>query len=199
MATNTELIQETVVVNGKKPICINFGSSVSPVTNSALSGVLADVVRKDHDEIHLFLSTPGGTVQDGIAIYNFIRALPVPLITYNIGQVNSIGNVIYQAGQKRVASKTSSFMFHGVGFDIENTRMELKELRERTQSIENDQALITDIMARHTPLSPEDVNALFLQMEFFGANEAFKRGITDEVTDIRLPKGMPILSLVFQR
>jgi len=168
------------------------------VTTSALGGVLADVANKNHDEIHMLLSTPGGTVQDGIAIYNFIRALPVPLITYNIGQVNSIGNVVYQAGQRRIASKTSSFMFHGVGFDIKNARMELKQLRERMQSITNDQNLITDIMVRHTNLSAQNVNALFLEMENIRANEALERGITDEVTDIRLLKQMPILSLVFQ-
>ena len=136
---------------------------------------------------------------DGIAIYNFIRTLPIPLITYNIGQVNSIGNIVYQAGQKRVASKTSSFMFHGVGFDIKNARMELKQLSERMQGLQNDQALITEIMVRHTSLEADDVDLLFLDMAYIRAEEALNRGITDKITDIRLPHGMPIFPLVFQR
>jgi len=45
----------------------------------------------------MLLSIPRGSVGDGITIHNFIRALPIPLITYNIGQVNSIGNIVYQA------------------------------------------------------------------------------------------------------
>ena len=188
----------TIEIMGEKPICVSFTSPISPATAPVLTGALADVVNKGNDEIHLFLSTPGGTVQDGIAIYNFIRSLPVPLIVYNIGNVNSIGNVVFQAAGRRVASRTSSFMFHGVGFDIQNARLELKQLRERMQGIENDQSLITDVMVRHTNLDRTHVNNLFLEMAYLKANEALEHGITDEVSDINLPKGVPILQLVFK-
>lgn len=198
MKNDNNSTQETIVPNGQKPVCINFGAPINPATAARLTDVLSKAVNASHDEIHLFLSTPGGTVQEGIAIYNFIRSLPVPLITYNISQVSSIGNVIYQAGQKKVASTTSSFMFHGVGVALGNAHLELKELRERTKSIEIDQELITRIMARHTPLSLKKINSMFLQMEFFSADQALESGITDEVTDFRLPPEILIISPVFQ-
>lgn len=188
----------TITVNGDNPICVNFSSRIDQITGPALIAALSQCSNEDYDEIHLLLSTPGGTVADGIAIYNFIRALPVSLITYNIGQVYSIGNVVYQAGEKRISATSSSFMFHGVGFDVKNARLELKQLRERTRSIENDQALITDIMVRHTRLGVDDLNSLFLDMAHIRADEALERGITDEILDIRLPEGMPICPLVFQ-
>ena len=72
-------------------------------------------------------------------------------------------------------------------------------MQEITKSIENDQSLITDIMVRHTNLSPDDLNTLFLNMAHIRANEALDRGLTDEVIDICLPKEMPIRSLVFNR
>jgi len=196
---NANVRRKTIDIKGKNPVCVSFVSQIDLATTSPLIATLSELVNKNHDEIHLFLSTSCGSVADGIAIYNFIRALPVPLITYNIGQVNSIGNVVYQAGENRIASKTCSFMFHGVGFDIKNARMELKDLRERTQSIENDQGLITNIMVERTSLPVDKVNSMFLEMENIGADEALECGLTDEVTDFRLPNGMPIVSLVFQR
>ena len=181
---------EPIAIAGNNPCCVSFNSQVNPATASPLMGVLAKAVTDGHDEIHLLLNTPGGTVGDGIAIYNFIRALHPQVITYNIGSVNSIGNVVYQAGNRRIASPVSSFMFHGVGFDIKSSRFELKQLRERTDAIQNDQTMIADIMVRHTSLDTDAINKLFLEMAFLRAQEALDRGIADEVRDIHLPPGV---------
>jgi len=89
-------------------------------------------------------------------------------------------------------------MFHGVGFDVHKARMELKQLKEQTISIENDQSLIAGIMERHTSLSREDIDDLFLKMAYMSAQDAIERGIADEIRDIRLPPGLPIQQLVFQ-
>ena len=62
----------------------------------------------------------------------------------------------------------------------------------------SDQDLISEIIVRHTGLSTEDVDDLFLEMAFMNAEEALKRGVTDEVRDINLPSGMPIMQLIFQ-
>jgi ATP-dependent Clp protease protease subunit len=183
---------------GSKPICISFTNPVNSLTASVLMQAAGNAVNQGHDDIHLFLSTPGGGVADGIALYNFLTALPVTISTYNIGTVDSIGNVVFQSGTHRVASPTSRFMFHGVGFDIHQARFELKELRERSQGIENDQSMIADILVRHTKLGAEDVNALFLEAAFVRSIDAKERGIVDEVGDVRLPYGIPVVQLVFQ-
>ena len=69
MKNANNVTQQTIVPNGQKPVCINFISEINPLTASTLSGAFAKVVDDGHDEIHLFHSTPGGTVADGIAIY----------------------------------------------------------------------------------------------------------------------------------
>ena len=161
-------------------------------------GAMAAAVNDGFDEIHFFLSTPGGTVHEGIAIYNTIRSLPVPVRSYNLGNVNSIGNVLFQAGEKRICAKNSSFMFHGVGIDVEKARFELKQLNETVSSIRNDQSLIASIMVRHTKLTEEEIEGLFLAMAHMNALDAVERGIADEVRDIHLPKGVPISQLIFQ-
>lgn len=192
----TEVQMQT---RGKKPVCISFTSPLDNVTASALMGAIAQSLNNGHDDLHLMLSTPGGSVADGIAVYNFLRALPVHVTSYNIGTVDSIGNVIFQGARHRVAFPTSRFMFHGVGFEVQKAQFALKDVRERVSSIENDQGMIADILVRHTQLSAADVEALFLDAAFIRSLDAKERGIVDEVADVHLPKGMPVLQLVFQR
>lgn len=132
-----------------KPFYLSFSSEVNHITGPALVATIGQQIAAGHDEAHLLLSTPGGRVDTGLMVYNVLRALPIKVVTYNVGTVNSIGNVIFLAGAGRFASPTSSFMFHGVGFDIQNARFEEKALKERLQGLQNDQKLIADIIVRH--------------------------------------------------
>ena len=128
---------------------LSFLADINTVTASALIGTIGQHMNKDpgaFQELHLLLSTMGGQVAAGISLYNMLMALPVKVITYNTGQVNSIGNVVFLAGSERYASKVSSFMFHGVGFDVQNQRFEEKLLIERLDSLRSDQNLIADII-----------------------------------------------------
>ena len=65
--------------------------------------------------VYLLLSSEVGSVMHGINLYNVLRALPVKLVTHNVGNVDSIGNAIFLAGEERYACQHSTFMFHGVG------------------------------------------------------------------------------------
>lgn len=186
-------------ITGTNPICISFISHVDAQTAQVLVGTMFDAMNRGHDEIHLMMSTPGGSVSDGIAVYNTIISMPVPVHTYNTGTCDSIGNVIFAAGRTRTAFPASRFMFHGVGFDIQMARFELKDLNQRTENIKNDQSMIGDILVKHTNLAAEDVDSLFLEAAFLRSQEAFNRGIVDEVRDVCLPKGVPVLQLIFQR
>jgi ATP-dependent protease ClpP protease subunit len=180
------------------PAYVSFLSPVNPTTAQALMGVIGKQLPKGTDEIHLMLSTPGGNVREGVALYNLLRALPTRLITYNVGTVDSIGNVVFLAGDDRYAAQTSSFMFHGVGFDVQNTRFEKKTLTERLDSLQNDQSLISDIIIQRTNINAQEAEALFLQAAFIRADDAKARGIINDIRDVQVPQGAPFIQLVFQ-
>lgn len=191
-------ISATIDPNNK-PCCISFNSAINSQTASVLMGALAQCCNKQHKEIHVLLNTPGGSVQDGICLYNFIKALPQKVVMYNMGNVDSIGNVIYQAGNYRVCASDSSFMFHGIGFDVTGkARFEQKDVRERLSGLANDQSKVSSIIARHSNMSKEELDTLFLEARFMKGSEAVKHGLADEVAEIRLPPGLPIIQLVFQ-
>ena len=70
--------------------------------------------------LKLGLSTLADDI-DGVII--LLAAMPFKLATHNVGRVNSIGNVVFLAGEERYAVPHSAFMFHGVGFDVKQTRL----------------------------------------------------------------------------
>ena len=98
-------------------VYVLFSAEINAHTTESLLAVAAKCVNQKVKEIYLAMSTPGGSVMHGMNLYNVLRALPVTLTVHNVGSVNSIGNVIFLAGERRYASQHSTFMFHGVGFD----------------------------------------------------------------------------------
>jgi hypothetical protein len=98
------------------------------------------------------MNCPGGNVVSGIAVYNAMIAMPYPIVTHNIGDVDSIANVIFLGGNERYACPGSTFIFHGVGFSGNaNERLEEINLRAKLDSILADHKRIAEngaILAR---------------------------------------------------
>lgn len=181
-------------------VYVCFSAEVNPSTTEALLATAAQCVEQGAKEIYLILSTPGGQVMNGMHVYNVLRGLPVKVTTHNSGNVDSIGNAIFLAGDKRYACPHSTFMFHGVGFNMPSGgRLEEKLLRERLQGIQADQKRIGSIIEEHTDLAAEDVESLFLEATTKDAAYAASTGIVHEVRDLNVPDGAPVVSLVFKR
>lgn len=179
---------------------ISFLATVNQGTAEQLIGFIGGKIIEGVTEFHLLLSSPGGNVRDGIAMYNLLRGLPIGLTTYNVGQVNSIANIIYLAGTNRLATPTSSFMFHGVGFDIaQQARFEEKDLTEKLDSLQNDQKLIADIIVDRSDIDAEKAHDLFLRAAFMKPDEALEAGIVHRIEELAIPEGTPFFQLVFQR
>lgn len=179
---------------------ISFSSEFNPSSSEALLGICSGLANDGVQEVTLLLSTPGGRVNSGITVYNLLRAMPFKLTTYNVGSVNSIGNVVFLAGEERYAVPNSTFMFHGVGFDIETkTRLEEKGLKEKLNSLKADQKKIGAIISERTNLNARGVAGLFLAASTKDPNYAKANGIINEVRDLKLKPGVPIHQLIFKR
>ena len=181
-------------------VYVSFTAEVVPKTTESLIAVFANLVNQHVPHVYLMLSTPGGQVMSGLAVYNYLRGLPCELTIHNVGNVDSIGNAIFLAGSRRYACSHSTFMFHGVGFDIQNpTRLEEKFLKERLESLSADQKRIGGILSERTNLTDEQIHQLFLEAQTKDSAYAIGCGIVHEIRDVQIPAGGPIISLVFQR
>ncbi len=182
------------------PVFVSFSADIAPQTTETLIAVLGEQANKGVDEVYLMLSTPGGSVMNGLNLYNVLRAFPFKLITHNVGNVDSIGNAIFLAGEERYACPHSTFMFHGVGFDITvGHRLEEKLLRERLETILQDQRRIGSIIRDRTTLNDRQISSLFREARTKDAGYALNVGIVHDNRDVHIPPGSPVISLVFQR
>jgi len=138
----------------------------------------------------------------GMTLYNVLRGMPFHLITHNVGNVDSIGNAVFLAGRTRYACPHSTFMFHGVGFNVQQSqtiRLEEKNIREMLDNILSNHARIGTILEERTKLDKALIPELFREAQTKDAAFAVGCGIVDEIRDLQIPPGGSVISLVFQR
>jgi ATP-dependent protease ClpP protease subunit len=105
--------QYVVDTNSDEPIMLLNGE----IGGTGIDGpqFQAELLRLDamgKKRIQVYINSVGGSVVDGMAIYNAILKTKTRCDTYNIGIAASIAAVIFQAGRKRVMSDFSVLMFH---------------------------------------------------------------------------------------
>jgi ATP-dependent Clp protease, protease subunit len=144
---------------------------------------------KRGQEIHFYINSPGGAVDDTLAIYDTMRFLTSPVSTYCLGRAYSGGAVLLTAGTKgkRFILPHAKVMTHqpygGVMGQAEDIRIQAEQI------IKSKNELIR-ILARHTG-QPEDVVRRDSERDkYFNAMEAKEYGLVDEVIT-ELPKDAP--------
>jgi ATP-dependent protease ClpP protease subunit len=176
---------------------INFHALVNPHTIQNLMAAIAQKLMTGTDHFYIMLSTPGGEVASGLTLYNFLRAIPAQVTMHNVGNVDSIGNAIFLSANDRLACAHSTFMFHGVGFDVKNLRVEEKNARELLHGILADQNRIADIIVERTNIQRGRSRQLFREAKTKNAADALAVGIIGTIADAAMPAGADVISFVF--
>jgi ATP-dependent Clp protease, protease subunit len=131
-------------------------------------------------DISMYISSPGGHVTAGLAIYDTMQQVKPDIQTYCMGMCASMASVLLAAGAKgkRYALPNSEIMIHqgSAGFqgatpDIEvQSRWILRSVRRLNQ-----------ILAHHCGQTYEQINHDTQRDFFMTAKEAKEYGIVDEV------------------
>jgi ATP-dependent Clp protease protease subunit len=118
------------------------GDEVGPKTASRLIKNLHVLQRLSGDPITIIMNCGGGSVSDGMAIYDAIRQCPCHVTIKVLGQASSMGAIILQAADHRIAYPFSRVMLHdgndgyaGHSRDFEKNADEGKILRMVTYKI----------------------------------------------------------------
>jgi len=138
-----------------------------------------DNIKRD-SEISLYINSPGGTVDDTMAIYDTIRFVGSPVATYCIGRAQSGAAVILAAGTKgkRYALPHAKVMLHqpwgGVSGQAADIKIQAEEILKA-------KTMINEILAKHTGQTVERIAAETERDRFMTAEEACRYGLIDEV------------------
>ncbi len=131
-------------------------------------------------DINLYINSPGGVVNSGLAIYDTMQFVRAPVSTICIGMAASMAAVLLAAGAKgkRFALPNSRIMVHqGSGGFRGNAPDAVIQMREWEFLVNRN----IEIMARHTGQSVEKVRADTDRDRFMAPEEAREYGIIDDV------------------
>ena len=161
---------------------------VGPIEDHTANLVVAQMLYLESEnpdkDIHLYVNTPGGTVNSGLAIYDTMQFVRPDVSTVCIGQAASMGAVILAGGaaEKRFALPHSRVMIHqpwggfqGQATDVDIHAREILEMRDR----------LNQILSRHTGRELEVVKQDTERDNFMGGDQAVKYGIIDKVIESR--------------
>jgi ATP-dependent Clp protease, protease subunit len=168
--------------------CVIFSAPVDPQSINQLLAHVVNLQVSGATSLTIAISSPGEAIVNGIAAYNALSSAQFLVSTDNIGNIDSIAIVLFLAGARRLTNSTSTFMFHGVGFDGNaNERLEERNLLEKSDVIRSDHKRIASIIAQKTSLSIREAETLFRKRSTQDAAWSVTNRFADKTDEFKMP------------
>jgi ATP-dependent protease ClpP protease subunit len=136
---------------------LGFNAAIDRKAAEQLIFVVNDAIRNGYKEINLCMSSIGGILDHTYYALNLLDALPVRLITWNLGNIQSAANLLFLCGVDRYATTGATFFFHQTGYDSPNTRITEPYLAEKLKAVQYDDNRSAAIVATKTGKPIQDV------------------------------------------
>jgi ATP-dependent Clp protease protease subunit len=173
-----------------------YGTFCSGIDQSSVQKILNAVgtaSQNNVQHIHLLFQSTGGSVADGIALYNFLKTAPIDITLYNVGSVQSVAAIAYLGAKKRKTSARATFVFHRVTGGAQAAKSGL--LKTITEGVVIDDGRIESIMREHIRMSEEKWAVLDRGDLWFTAQDAIDAKIADEIAEFAPPVDGQIFNL----
>lgn len=130
-------------------------------------------------EIAMYINSPGGSVCDGLALYDIMAAIKCPIRTVCVGMAASMGALLFAAGDVREILPHAEVMIHDpLATGISGSALSIEESSRRLMGIRQTTA---EILSRHTGHTVEEIYEKTRQDSYFGAREAVEWGLADRI------------------
>jgi len=135
---------------------------------------------KKNEDINFYINSPGGVVDDTLAMYDIMKFVQCDVATYCIGRAESGGAVAFMAGKKgkRYILPHAKVMIHqplgGVYGQMADIEIQAEEILKTKDTLIN-------LMAECTGQTPDRIREDSERDRFFDAKQAVAYGICDEV------------------
>ncbi|WP_337845197.1 ATP-dependent Clp endopeptidase proteolytic subunit ClpP [Thermus sp.] len=150
------------------------------VANTVVAQLLFLDAQNPNQEIRLYINSPGGEVDAGLAIYDTMQFVRAPVSTIVIGMAASMAAVILAAGEKgrRYALPHAKVMIHQPWGGARGTA---SDIAIQAQEILKAKKLLNEILAQHTGQPLEKVERDTDRDYYLSAQEALEYGLIDQV------------------
>ena len=133
-------------------------------------------------EIIIYINSPGGSVTDGLALYDVIQLLDSPIRTVCIGMAASMGAILFLAGEKRQMLPHSEIMIHDPsyhGLDVGGQKPH--EIQRKVDSLNETRKMLAQIIAERTGKSVKEVYKVTAEDTYYKAKAAVEFGLATEI------------------
>ena len=158
-----------------------LGEEVNATTASLVVAQLLYLEAQDPDkDIQLYINSPGGSVTDGMAIYDTMQYVKCDVSTICIGLAASMGAFLLSSGAKgkRIALPNSEIMIHQPSA---GTQGQITDMAIHLKRLEIIKKRMNHILSENTGKPIEVVTADCERDNFMSADEAVSYGLIDKV------------------
>jgi ATP-dependent Clp protease, protease subunit len=175
---------------------IKFFAPVMQESINALMQVVDKKLNQGAKKMGLLISTPGGDVFHGLSAYNYLKGVPLEIVTHNFGSADSIGVVLYCAGSKRLSVPHARFLLHGVMCNFpQPSSLEEKQLEERLKGLQIDMGNIARIIADTVKKDKQLVLNDMLNRTTLYPEQAIAYGLVHEIKSELFEAGSEVISI----
>ena len=160
---------------------IFLGSEVRDENANAICAQMLLLNAEDpHKDIYLYINSPGGSVDSGMAIFDTMQWISNDVATVAMGLAASMGQFLLSAGTpgKRFALPHSRIMMHQPSGGLGGTASDIRIQAEQSLHIKSTMARL---IAEHTGQTVEQIEADSDRDRWFTAEQALEYGFIDHV------------------
>ena len=162
-----------------------LSEEVNSTTASLIVAQLLYLEAQDPDkDIQFYINSPGGSVTDGMAIYDTMQYIKCDVSTICIGMAASMGAFLLSAGAKgkRLALPNAEIMIHQPSG---GTRGQASDIKIQAEWMLRTREKLNRILAANTGKSIEQIAVDTERDNFMSAEEALSYGLIDKVIEKR--------------
>ena len=150
------------------------------VSNTIIAQLLFLESENSKKDIKLYINSPGGSVTDGLAIYDTMQYIKCDVSTLCLGMAASMGALLLSAGAKgkRFALPNSQILIHQVMGGVQGQASDIKIKAEQILKIKD---RLNQILVKHTGKDLKNVEKDTDRDYYMTADEALKYGLIDKV------------------
>ena len=160
---------------------IFLGSEVRDENANAICAQMLLLNAEDpHQDIYLYINSPGGSVDSGMAIFDTMQWISNDVATVAMGLAASMGQFLLSAGTpgKRFALPHSRIMMHQPSGGLGGTASDIRVQAEQSLHIKRTMAAL---IAKHTGQTVDQIEADSDRDRWFTAEQALEYGFIDHV------------------
>ncbi len=129
--------------------------------------------------VTLYINSPGGSVDSGMALYDVMQAVSCPVRTVCVGLAASMAALLFVSGTERGMLPHSRLMIHDPL--IVQTGGSALKLKAVSDDLMETRQIIARVIAEHSGKSTDEVLAKTASDSYFRAEEAIEFGLADQI------------------